>query len=143
MKFNNELINKNIMTLTLSTNATISATQTNKQKIEFDEIYAKTGGKLTLQNNGIRIGKGVSLIMVGASLRWGYSEPTTKNCSLYKNDEMLDEISKQQITANTVSHVPKVVPVAEGDIIYLYGGSFINPTGVIRIGTFLTVEVIK
>ena len=124
---------------------------------------------LTLSNNGIRIGAGISKILVSGNvdlmnefllsfliLRYfGKDEnvfylSNTNNSYLWTsirnqtaNKELSIAIDNYNTYFASTSHSPKLVEVSEGDIIKLF--KIDNSTGTIRAGanTYLTVEVIE
>lgn len=102
---------------------------------------------LTLSNNGIRIGAGISKILVSGNV---FYLSNTNNSYLWTsirnqtaNKELSIAIDNYNTYFASTSHSPKLVEVSEGDIIKLF--KIDNSTGTIRAGanTYLTVEVIE
>lgn len=102
--------------------------------------------KLTLSNNGIKIGAGISKILVSGNVFLQSSSNTSYLwTSIRKNTtEISIAIDNYNTYFASTSHSPKLVDVKEGDIIYLWK---IDDTGGTLRGanknTYLTVEVIE
>lgn len=99
--------------------------------------------QLSLNNNGIRIGKGITKIMVLGNMNAG--DTGTQNgdmtCEIWKNNENRGTGYGYKTSASywaSISSPLMCITVAEGDIIYLKLGGAI--TGSIRIlNSYLTV----
>ena len=117
-----------------------------------DSVRNQVGDKLTLVDNGIRIGPGVSHVRVS-----GYGIITVQNttgnssyeymCAIRKNEDAMMWNRVPIKTNTTADHqitvVPAmVIPVVEGDMIYLSSYSTTAQlTRTIHINCFLNVEV--
>lgn len=102
--------------------------------------------KLTLSNNGIKIGVGISKILVSGNVFLQSSSNTSYLwTSIRKNTtEISIAIDNYNTYFASTSHSPKLVDVQEGDIIYLWkiddaGGTLRGANK----NTYLTVEVIE
>lgn len=102
--------------------------------------------KLTLSNNGIKIGAGISKILVSGNVFLQSSSNTSYLwTSIRKNTtEISIAIDNYNTYFASTSHSPKLVDVKEGDIIYLW--KIDDASGTLRganKNTYLTVEVIE
>ena len=102
--------------------------------------------KLTLSNNGLKIGAGISKILVSGNVFLQSSSNTSYLwTSIRKNTtEISIAIDNYNTYFASTSHSPKLVEVQEGDIIYLW--KIDDAGGTLRGGnknTYLTVEVIE
>lgn len=102
--------------------------------------------KLTLSNNGIKIGAGISKILVSGNVFLQSSSNTSYLwTSIRKNTaEISIAIDNYNTYFASTSHSPKLVDVQKGDIIYLWkiddaGGTLRGANK----NTYLTVEVIE
>ncbi len=102
--------------------------------------------KLTLSNNGLKIGAGISKILVSGNVFLQSSSNTSYLwTSIRKNTtEISIAIDNYNTYFASTSHSPKLVDVQEGDIIYLWkiddsGGTLRGANK----NTYLTVEVIE
>lgn len=138
----NKLKERKVATAFISNNISYSA----NSKIAFDQLRTSTD-KLTLSSGGIRIGKGITQILVSAQ---AFSNPSNNNTGYFwtvikqNSTTVSTSISNPSTWFTTANHSPVLLDVTEGDIIYLYDtGS--TSTGTIRGGTntYLTIEVIK
>lgn len=138
----NKLKERKVATAFISGNISYSA----NSKIAFDQLKTSTD-KLTLSSGGIRIGKGITQILVSAQ---AFASPTNNTTGYFwtaiKQNSTAVSISTDNPSSwfTTNNHSPVLLNVTEGDIIYLYDvGS--TSTGNIRGGanTYLTIEVIK
>lgn len=138
----NKLKERKVATASISGNISYSA----NSKIAFDQLKTSTD-KLTLSSGGIRIGKGITQILVSAQ---AFANPTNNTTGYFwtaiKQNSTAVSISIDNPSSwfTTNNHSPVLLNVTEGDIIYLYDvGS--TSTGNIRGGanTYLTIEVIK
>lgn len=138
----NKLKERKVATAFISGNISYSA----NSKIAFDQLKTSTD-KLTLSSGGIRIGKGITQILVSAQ---AFANPTNNTTGYFwtaiKQNSTAVSISIDNPSSwfTTNNHSPVLLNVTEGDIIYLYDvGS--TSTGNIRGGanTYLTIEVIK
>lgn len=121
------------------------------ENVPLDTVRTQTGDRLTMTNNGVLIGPGVSYVRVS-----GYGIGTFKNANSTAYDYMLairkneDHImfNRVPLNANTnvinqVISIPSMtIPVVEGDMIYL--SSYTTSSRVarsIKANSTLTVEV--
>ena len=91
-------------------------------KIMLNTVYSSRGDKFTLINGEIRIGSGVNLVLVGASVFYVGDGATYGWFDIFKNNNPCE----MRAIANTVSSSydtatisPFVLRVSEGDIIRL------------------------
>ena len=96
-------------------------TGTDQSKVKFDEVKVQSGELLTLDNNGIKIGKGISTILVNYTL-WIENNGGYASVHVYKNNEQLTyNIQPQKyLDAWNVNSGSKLINVKEGDAIYIY-----------------------
>jgi hypothetical protein len=109
----------NAIEVSLSVAQTI--TGTDQVKVNFDEVTVQSGELLTLDNNGIKIGKGISTILVNYTL-WIENNKGYGSVHVFKNNEQLTyNIQPQKyLDAWNVNSGSKLINVEEGDIIYIY-----------------------
>jgi len=91
-------------------------------KVSLNKIEAQTGEKLTLENNGIKIGEGITKVLVSAQTVMSYATGETIHFAIYKNDT---EVARAVLSApSTLQHsiniTEKLIDVKKGDIIYMY-----------------------
>lgn len=113
--------------------------------IPLDLIENTTTDKLTLSNNGIRIGAGISQVLVSANVfanaknetgyTWTYIKKNNGNVSIAL-------VNNRGFFAST-SHSPRLLDVQEGDIITLYKQDDSESTVRTYANTYLTVEVVE
>ena len=116
--------------------------------IPFNSIISNTD-KLTLLNNGIRIGKGISKVIVSgniflkASSNNSYLWTATKKVSSSGSYDIGVAIDNFNTYFASTCHSPHVVDVVEGDVIKIL--KIDDASGTLRAGgnTYLTVEVIE
>ena len=111
-------------------------------------LYNSIGNKLTLSNNGVRIGAGVSKVLVSSNLKVISRTTGNKHSRILKNGATLcwtDNTSIQSGHEITINNTPILVDVTQGDLITLV--YFVNSTDKISGGqytpTYLTVEVVE
>lgn len=129
---NQKLAARSAMTVTCDNSISVTG---ERKKVTLSTINASTGSNLTLYEGGIKIGKGISNIMVSAS---GYINATdSKEFSLviYKNDSSLYlDSDRESGTTMGITTANYLVNVSENDVIYLYvantsgGGTFKKTT---------------
>ena len=154
MKINNKLLNdnikgKDIMTIKLGSDFTISQTNTQLQITGFS-IASKIGDKLTFSNDKIIIGAGVKKVLVSYNVKHINGNDITRSFSYLKhNDNNLSQEASFFAGTNnqiTVSIVPQLVDVQAGDSFWLavYGAKNNKLGGVLDWRTTaLTVEVVE
>lgn len=116
--------------------------------IPFNAIISNTD-KLTLSNNGIRIGAGVSYVLVSGNV---FLAATSNNSYLWTKTQKVSSNSTWDIGVaidnyNTyfasTSHSPHIIDVVEGDIIKIFKIDTSNGTIRANANTYLTVEIIQ
>lgn len=122
---NKYLQEKNIMTLSLHSNFTV---QTTNQYLPLNlELDTKIGNKLSLENGGIKIGSGVSKILVSAQMSFEAKNTRNIHFRVTKNNtDSLDNVfgwryehfNNGDLGNLTIS--PILGEVQEGDLINLY-----------------------
>lgn len=111
----------------------------------------KEGSALTLSNNAVVIGEGVSLVKVSAqiSIQANSSNSADRRIAIYKGSTVLTEIYRYIASGkkDVINISEALLEVSEGDSIdirsSLFSGDIINGNGSTRGRTYLTVEVIK
>lgn len=143
---------KNIMTIKKDANQSITQ-NTNPQQITFDNAK-KVGTKLTFSNNSIKIGQGVSAILVSACC-WANAISGYKWVSLRRKRGSNYEIFSQAIsplntseTWDSVTVTPTLIDVEENDEISLWiaitgNGAGSVDAGTYKASTYITVEVVE
>lgn len=143
---------KNIMTIKKNENQSITQ-NTNPQQITFDNSI-KVGTKLTFSNNSIKIGQGVSNILVSACC-WANAISGYKWISLRRKRGSNYIIFSQAIsplntseTWDSVTLTPTLIDVEENDEISLWIAVTGNGAGSVDAGTYesstyITVEVVE
>lgn len=108
--------------------------------------FESTTDKLTLSNGGIRIGAGISKVLISGNYFNVVSSNTGYCWSRISrnNDDVSLAIDQNNVNFASCSHSPKIQTVTEGDIIYLWkwddnkcdirGGN---------VNTWLTVDVVS
>lgn len=144
-------ISHNIYTASLSARIDITSAGWTHTKIALNQASADySGGLLSLNSNGIKIGKGVSAIKVSARIGYySYAATGEVDLEIYKNSTCVKKAYGSckvgsQIEELVMNSVP--LSVAEGDIIYLYICKGNNATMTLLTendSTNLTVEVIQ
>lgn len=145
---NNELdrIENKIITEIATAYLSSEVSDVMENKIPLNRIDSNSD-KLTLVSNGIRIGAGISKILVSGNV---FYLSNTNNSYLWtsiRNQTANKELSVAIDNYNTyfasTSLSPKLIEVSEGDIIILF--KIDNSTGTIRAGanTYLTVQVVE
>lgn len=139
---------KNVMTARLSNTYTVNSTSANAvYKLDLVE-YSKVGTKLSISDGGIKIGKGVSKILVSAQVYFtgGNNEG---NPFIFKNNEgIIITMSPVKGAYKSSNITPTLIDVTENDIIYLKiytdsnGGKLVVAGHDTRPDTSLTVEIV-
>lgn len=135
---------KNILMARLSAN---NQTMVNAEETLYFDTHNKIGSKLSFSNHGVKIGAGVSQILVSGAVSFTWGSPASNNAILVikKNTSELFRVNGSKPNATqSVSTVcpPYLATVQEGDVItaYIYG----KVDAVIQMQrTYLTVEVVK
>lgn len=142
-------LNKNILTATLST---YQATSQAFNKVNLDSKVS-VGDKLTLINNGIKIGAGITKVKVSAGVGLAWNSPISSDFHIYitKNGaidgNVIIKVNGSKSTDNTATSVilsEQLIEVQENDILYLclYATVGSNIYGPSR-ATYMTVEVVE
>lgn len=145
---NTNLIEKNIVSAYLGSDTTL--TSTNRTMLKVNKTACKVGNRLTITDNGVKIGAGVRYVKVGGNAYFYTGTinamKTATICKYKASDGSLTEAVVVNIRPTVQNiHIPlpeKVFEVAEGDAVRLYitgaSGDLIKSY---HNGTFLTVEV--
>ena len=111
-------------------------------------LYNKTGDKLSLSNNGVLIGSGVSKVLVSSNLKVISNTTGNKHSRILKNGTTMCWTDSTSIKAGheiTINNTPVLIDVEQGDLITL--AYFVLTTDMISGGqytpTYLTVEVVQ
>lgn len=107
------------------------------------------GNKLTINDGGIKIGSGVSKVVINASTTYTSSSPSQHGLIIYKNSKT-DENRVARMLFNCGSNIDiqptidipnQIIEVSENDILYLYASSSSNKniSGAL---SYMTVEVV-
>lgn len=114
--------------------------------LTFDTIHSSSN-KLTLSNGGIRIGSGISKVIVSANVffQWTSADQNYLYMAIRKNTTNVSisiEAQPFNYAFATLSFAPVYVEVQEGDIFYIV--SLEGKTGTFRNGqnSYITVEVV-
>ena len=146
MKINNKLIDTNIITAKLSNDLSVTATS---GLIPLNDVI-KIGNKLTLSNNKIIIGSGVSKVKISGNMRMSTSSTSVLgvNLNIFRNGT--DYVASNRTSLNLydgISTATRLIEVQEGDEITLnYWKSNSTTAMTIMSGygsTYLTVVVVE
>lgn len=139
---------KHVMTAGLTDDYT-TADPSNFEKLKTNKVFCSCGDKLTITEEGIKIGDGVSKVMVSGQIYF-YTNVSMNGDSvavICKNNKQI--ISHNQKLTDNYEHIAlpeKLIDVKKGDIINLVVKSE-KATGTLiknyEDGTFLTVEVVE
>lgn len=111
--------NVDVATATLSEDLTFSTSQAwEKFKINFDKI---SNTNFTLQDGGIKIGKGISKILISANIGFTEALSGTIRMDVRNNDVAVEKGALKQQTEDyfSISMIGQEIEVQEGDIISL------------------------
>ena len=107
------------------------------------------GNKLTINDGGIKIGSGVSKVVINASTTYTSSSPSQHGLIIYKNSKtyenrvarMLFNCGSNIDIQPTIDIPNQIIEVSENDILYLYASSSSNKniSGAL---SYMTVEVV-
>lgn len=107
------------------------------------------GNKLTINDGGIKIGSGVSKVLINASTTYTSSSPSQHGLIIYKNSKtdgnrvarMLFNCGSNIDIQPTIDIPNQIIEVSENDILYLYASSSSNKniSGAL---SYMTVEVV-
>ena len=139
---------KHVITAGLTDDYT-TADPSNFEKLKTNKVFCSCGDKLTITEEGIKIGDGVSKVMVSGQIYF-YTNVSMNGDSvavICKNNKQI--ISHNQKLTDNYEHIAlpeKLIDVKKGDIINLVVKSE-KATGTLiknyEDGTFLTVEVVE
>lgn len=131
----NKALIKNYATFRLNSNI-----YSGDNPIKFDIISNISDNSIfELQSDGkIKINKKCTL-EINASIRYGYSNPATKNTNLYLNDTLLLKGSMQNATATTIGLTPILIDVNANDLLYVIASSS-ESCALIQECTYLTIK---
>lgn len=117
IKVENLLISKNIICVQ-STNKQDGFTKDIWAEINFNNVYAQNGNKLTFENNGIKIGEGIKYVRVSYNI-WVETDAITYVWINIKknNEEMNQDIHDFDEGMYLTMTNSIIIPVEEGDII--------------------------
>lgn len=138
---------KHIMTAGLTDDYT--TTRTNYEKININKVFCVSGDKLTITEEGIKIGAEVSKVKVSGQIYFYTNlNSSVKNASGYIEKNGTTVVAHNQRGDFEYVHVAlpeKVIDVKEGDVIGLGVVSKQDATVIKNYenGTFLTVEVVE
>lgn len=114
------------------------------EQIPFNSIYAKVGDKFSLSSNSVKIGAGVKMVEVSATI-WAYTSSRSW-FSLYKNDELVaTTIGKSGADSYTTLNItPKVLNVSENDTLLIKSSTAlrVNSGANSNLATYMNVKQI-
>lgn len=139
---------KHIMTAGLTDNYT-TADPSNFEKLKTNKVFCSCGDKLTITEEGIKIGDGVSKVKVSGQIYFYTNVSLTGDsvAVIYKNNNQI--VMHNQRLNDDYEHLAlpeKLIDVVKGDIINLAVKSEKTSGTLIKNyedGTFLTVEVVE
>ena len=142
-------INKNILTAFLTSQQTTSQTF---EKINLDSKVS-VGDKLTLNDNGIKIGAGVTKVKVSAGISVTWNSPVSNDFNLYitKNgatdSNIVIKINGAKPSTSYGGSVilsEQLIEVQENDVLYLCLYGTVNSLiYAFNSSTYMTVEVVE
>ena len=102
------------------------------------------GSNLTVSDGGVKIGAGISHVFVSGQVYFftGSNHADGKLCLLYKNNTVISATHNRQSYNYIMTTGSCIIPVSEGDVIYLYCQNDTSSTTVIQNGkqyTYLNV----
>lgn len=113
----------------ISDSTTSSSTASINQKITLTQINSNTD-KLTLSNGGIKIGSGISKVLVSGTARYyalSNAALGDRRLMIIKNSTSISRVFETRDTTDvrflSLAITPILIDVAENDIIYLYSNS--------------------
>ena len=133
---------KNIITVGLST---YSSGVTTGSTVPFNIVKGQIGEELTLYNNQIVIGSGISKIKVSGNLGVRYNATNSKSYgfTIKKNSTTIMQTQTHKVITEPLScsMAPIIVDVSFEDVIYMTT-NFTASADVSELFTFLTIEAI-
>lgn len=139
-------IDRNVMTARMENDFTMANADT-RYKLPIDTVVESVGSKLTLSNNGIRIGSGINYVLASAQVYW-YTGVTGTECIAYIYNNTTIQTTHDTKVSDDYEHASlpsKLIKVSEGDVISLQVYQQQNGGGLVKNydnGTFLTVIAI-
>lgn len=142
---------KSIVTAHISGTQTVTASASSYGKVALDS-YVSCGSKLTFNTstNQIRIGAGVSKILISAQIRFNNAwNSGVVGSAIYKNGEIASITMNYKANATSalgIINAPRLIDVAENDLIdlrYYTSVAISAKTLGTANGTYLTVEVVE
>ena len=130
---------RNIITAKIVSSTTIS--QTNVfQKVNLAESL-KIGNEFSISDGGILIGEGIENVKVNANVLISFTNSGVFNLIIQKNSDVIARNINSNISGNQTSNLSKIIPVEQGDIIYLYlGGNAGDTVNIAESLSWVTVE---
>lgn len=133
-----------MMTLSLSSDQAVNQTGAVKIKVSSSTV---TGTGLSLSSNGIKIGSGIKYVEVSGAMQFkAYSGADLRRAMVYKNSTNVAQGNVRPTgTYESAIIAPKLISVAENDVIYLYLNSDSNSQTIYgsTAATYLTVKVVR
>lgn len=139
-----DYINSSNNLMTAKTNGNVTINNNNPNKINLNQDV-KIGNKLSMQNNGIKIGAGVSYVKVSAKVMFSTIAGSNGRHILYIHKNSSNTSTSQvRMTENwqTINSGDVIIQVQENDIIYLYVRTQ-DSTGSVIDNAYMVLEVIK
>ncbi len=139
---------KDKCTIYNSTKYSFTATEFVQTKLTLDTKTIQDTGELTLYNNGIKIGKGITKIKLSARIGVdGYREVGEIDMGIFKNNSGLIGVYGTNLKAEYKQELvlmPILLTCEEGDVFYLYFSKNSNKSLNILegISTNLTIEAV-
>lgn len=131
--------------ITVGLTADVQKTTQAYTAIPWNKIYAQKGNNITLNNNAITIGEGISYIKVSANISYSNPAVQTPLLQVWKNGESLftSGVSATIAWQNLNDPVtPVLIPVSQGDTITIAVHPN-NTNGIyVRVRSYMTVEMI-
>lgn len=125
MKINEKLLDEKITRekSSIKLYLTSNYTYTNKNPIKLNLTKnTSKGDNLVLSNGGIKIGKGITRVLVTGQIYYftGSNHADGKCVHFYKNDTKISGTHNRTNLNYIHINASTIIPVSEGDIIYLY-----------------------
>lgn len=143
-------IGRNVMMAYLSGNQTINTAHGTAVKVDLNGTRSH-GNKLTFTSNGIKIGAGVSWVLVSYSIRFNWDFGDTGlvafiNKNGYQSSHTLSSSTNGYSRFRSVGTSSVLIDVLENDLLQLFfypDGLTISNKTIGHNGTYLTVEVVE
>lgn len=136
---------KNILSIRVSTQYDQT---TDKDMIKFGTIISSIGDKLTISNNGIRIGSGVKKVLINSNIILTKGNETSGDLmetDLMKNGTQVLALNIINKTTNwqTLNAPNLLIAVEEGDLLQIQLWNNNHAAARIYATSYLTVEVVE